>query len=327
MEFLIVSNISEIKLEIRNILQTQLNLEASEAEAESNFIIENTLGLNFTEQVLQFDKVVDEKSINRIFKIIAGRLERIPLQHLLGKAYFMGLEIQVNDQVLIPRPETETLVEIAIEIAKDKLQNVPELSILEIGTGSGCISIGLATYLSAIRTADSIKIWATDISEKALEVARQNIKIHNLQESIQVVHCDLVNEELLAKKFDLVISNPPYIASGEYYALEQEVKKEPYLALIGDKENKDGLLYYQGIEALNIQTTYILLELDPARANAIQELFAKDKIVGKNMTKNIAQIENHSIENSHEQTKLLKDLNGMIRFLLVDKTHLRSIEH
>jgi release factor glutamine methyltransferase len=184
---------------------------------------------------------------SQFFSLIARRANGEPLQHLTGKQEFWGLEFEVTPDVLIPRPETEHLIEVALdrlavrEIRAGRKQTFTGegLQIADIGTGSGCIAIALAKELPGS------KIYATDISPAALTVARRNADRHNLADRIHFVESNLLDALLdspLATRhsplhLDLIVSNPPYIGRRESPTLEREVRDhEPHTALFGGEE-------------------------------------------------------------------------------------------
>jgi release factor glutamine methyltransferase len=274
-----VLKISEIKYKLQRLFESHLALNRLEAQAEIEAILDFCTKTNRTERELKREQIITEAQLNLIDKVVSRRLQKIPLQYIQEQAYFFGLKFFVNSSVLIPRPETETLVELAIKLLKDTLK--PQ--ILEIGTGSGCISIALAKKLEA-------QIIATDICPEALKVAEQNALIHNVERFIKFEYADLATLECLAMDFDLVISNPPYIAESEFKSLAEEVKNEPYLALVGG----NGLIYYERIAGLDLKTKYILLELDPKRSEEIKKIYEKQ---------------------SFTEINLIKDLNGLKRYL------------
>jgi release factor glutamine methyltransferase len=191
-----------------------------------------------------FEKTVSERHLAEFKALIERRAKREPLQYIIGETEFWGLEIKVTPDVLIPRPETELLVEKALKWLKAQSSkgifgdNVPlepsALSILDIGTGSGCIAIALAKHLPEAR------ITATDISREALEVAKENAEAHGVADRIEFVASDMapwLYFETQERKFDLIVSNPPYVDSRELDLLQPEVSRyEPRLALDGGKE-------------------------------------------------------------------------------------------
>ncbi len=161
-----------------------------------------------------------------------------PLQYILGSTEFMGLKINVDPRVLIPRPETELLVENILQFAQQHA--AAGLSILDIGTGSGNISVALAKALPMAR------IVSLDISADALSVARENSRQNNVAQQVDFVQFDFFefveNYRELENHFDIIVSNPPYIATSALESLPADVKKEPVLALDG---GEDGLKFYR----------------------------------------------------------------------------------
>lgn len=164
----------------------------------------------------------------------------IPIQYLLGKTSFYGLDFEVNENVLIPRPETEELVDWILESQKSKAES-RKLKILDIGTGSGCIAVSLAKNLS------DAKVFAIDVSEKALATAKKNAEINAVE--ITFISQNILETQDLGQKFDIIVSNPPYVRHLE----KEEIKKnvldnEPHLALF--VEDNDALIFYRKIAEL-----------------------------------------------------------------------------
>ncbi|MFH1338226.1 MAG: peptide chain release factor N(5)-glutamine methyltransferase [Candidatus Omnitrophota bacterium] len=159
-----------------------------------------------------------------------------PLQYVLGKTEFMGFEFIVNADVFIPRPETEILAEKALSYSR-RLP-VDDCQILDIGTGSGCIAISLAGFLP------KAGITATDISEKALDIAKSNAYLNKVEQRISFIHCDLFPHNLKPNTYDLIVTNPPYIPSAQIEKLQLELSHEPRMALDG---GIDGLDFYRRI--------------------------------------------------------------------------------
>jgi release factor glutamine methyltransferase len=281
-----VLRISEIKLNLQKLWQSKLNLNRLEAESEISWILNYITDLSNTEQIINSGYKLTESQNYKLEQIIDQRLNlKIPLQYILGEAYFMGLKLKVNQAVLIPRPETETLVELALNLLSSKTN----LKILEIGAGSGCISIALAYFLQTnIQIIKSI-----DICDKALNLAKENAQLNKVNNYINFEKADLMsftNND----NWDLLISNPPYINTEEYFELEPEVLCEPKLALTGNN-NESGLIYYEKIADLKLKSQIILLELDSGRAEAIKQIF--------------------DLKSSLD-FKIIKDLNNLPRFLL-----------
>lgn len=167
------------------------------------------------------------------FKAIKKLKQGLPLQHITNMQEFMKLNFYVSQDVLIPRPDTEILVEEVINIAK----KIRAKKILDLCTGSGAIAVSLAKYI------EDSQITATDISEKALRVAKLNAKNNDVEDKITFIKSDLF-KEIPKEKYDIIVSNPPYIRKEEIERLDREVKKEPHIALDG---GEDGLDFYRKI--------------------------------------------------------------------------------
>ena len=183
----------------------------------------------------------DEAQRAEIAQIVAKRKAHFPLCKILGEKGFYKYDFLVTEDVLSPRPDTEILVEAAIADAK----NLSARKILDLGTGSGCI------ILSILGDVDSLCGWAVDVSEKALKVASANAEKLKLDSRVKFLHASWFDEDLpdrLETKFDLIVSNPPYIATSEIAELEPEVREhDPLGALDG---GNDGLVHYRKIAEL-----------------------------------------------------------------------------
>jgi len=213
-------------------------IETQEASIEADIIINYVTKLTRKDLLLNPDITISSEDQVKINDLVDRRVnERIPVQYLTHKAYFMGEEFYVDENVLIPRPETELLVEETVKIILENFKN-KEISLIDIGTGSGCIAIMLAKKL------DNVRVTAVDVLEKALDVARNNAQQHMVDEKISFVKSDLFKE--IEDKFDVIVSNPPYIPYSEKQSLQEEVVyHEPHLALFADDEL--GLDFYNSI--------------------------------------------------------------------------------
>ncbi len=205
-----------------------------------------------------------------ISSTLKRRLSGEPIQYILGKTEFMGLEFKLTPDVFIPRPETEILVEKTMNIVHSKEFIVH--SILDIGTGSGCIAISLAKFLP------NTKITAIDISENAINIAKQNALLNNVK--INFLASNLFsNYELRTTNYELIISNPPYIPSDEINNLQPEVKYEPRIALDG---GKDGLDFYRkiiaGAKDYLTEGGFLITEMGFNQKEKIENIFQKAKI-------------------------------------------------
>ncbi len=186
------------------------------------------------EQIIIYDnKEITQAQERAYMQNIEKLIKGIPLQHITNTQEFMKMNFYVNGDVLIPRPDTEVLVEEVIKLGKENRNP----SILDLCTGSGAIAVALAKYLP------NAQIYASDISKKALEIAQTNAKNNDVADRIKFIKSDLF-EKFKGMKFDIIVSNPPYIRTALIKTLDAEVQKEPMLALDG---GKDGLNFYRKI--------------------------------------------------------------------------------
>jgi release factor glutamine methyltransferase len=189
---------------------------------------------------LNFDRRLTVDELERVRNLVKRRGQREPLQHILGSTSFCGLEIGVNPNVLIPRPETELLAERAWPFLNSRAAG-GAASALDFGTGSGCLAIMLAMKCPAA------KIYALDISPGALSVARENAGRHGVAERIQFFESDGFSVLPASTRFDLIAANPPYIPSADIHALQPEVRDyDPRVALDG---GEDGLGFFRRLAA------------------------------------------------------------------------------
>ncbi|WP_054870779.1 peptide chain release factor N(5)-glutamine methyltransferase [Caloranaerobacter sp. TR13] len=189
------------------------------------------------------DEKVSREVVDKFFKFINIRKEGYPIQYIIGTQEFMGLNFNVAEGVLVPRPDTEILVEKVIEIVNSSfLKDKKRVNIVDIGTGSGAITLSLAYYLK------NAFVYSIDISKKALEIASQNCKKFELEDRVLFLEGNLfkpLSKLNVENDIDIIVSNPPYIPTDEIEKLQIEVSKyEPRIALDG---GKDGLDYYREI--------------------------------------------------------------------------------
>ena len=213
-----------------------------EPRLSAELLLGRVLGLQRLQLYLDHERPVTPKELEAFRAACRERLQGRPVQYIAGEAFFYGYRFYVDERVLIPRPETELVLEHAMErLAASGLPSAQTPSILDIGTGSGCIAITLALRLPGAR------VTAADVSPDALDVARRNAEEHGVADRIRFVEADALDASFAEKAggpFDLVISNPPYIPETEWATLQEEVKQyEPRLALVAPK----GFEYYESI--------------------------------------------------------------------------------
>lgn len=214
--------------------------DAYEAESFFYLILEEKHKLRQIDLALNHELTFSESDFIVWNSLLKDLKKEIPIQYLLGKTHFYGLDFEVNENVLIPRPETEELVEWIIN-EHSKADRTKKIKILDIGTGSGCIAISLAKN---IPNAD---VYAIDVSKKAIETAKRNALNNKVE--VNFILQDILDTETLKCNFDIIVSNPPYVRNLE----KQEIKKnvldyEPHLALF--VEDNDALIFYRKIAEL-----------------------------------------------------------------------------
>lgn len=242
-----------------------------EEEAESFFylILEDKHQLKRIDLALHPDLVFSAAELVVWHSFVEELQKEIPIQYLLGKTSFYGLDFEVNENVLIPRPETEELVEWIIESQKSEVRS-RKLSVLDIGTGSGCIAISLAKNLP------NAAVFAIDVSKKALATAQKNAELNKVNVTFV---CQNILETLnLGQEFDIIVSNPPYVRNLE----KEEIKKnvldnEPHLALFVEDDN--ALVFYRKIAELAQQNLspngQLYFEINQYLGKEMIELFQK----------------------------------------------------
>ena len=208
----------------------------------------------------EVSKNYEENYLKELGKIING----MPLQYIMHKQEFMGLNFYVDENVLIPQPDTEILVEEAIKLIHS-FEKLDKVQVLDLCTGSGAIAVSIVKYVP------NVKVFASDISKKALEVANKNV-INNKVQNVELLESDMF-ENLKNYKFDFIVSNPPYIESNTIKNLSKEVQNEPEIALDG---GQDGLKFYRIIlkeayKYLN-KNGYLLLEIGYDQGEKILKL-------------------------------------------------------
>ena len=223
----------------------------SEPRLTSELMLCEIMNCSRVNLYLNFDKPLKKSESDLLKDYLNRRIGHEPLQYIFGKTSFYGLDIKVNSKVLIPRPETELLVEYILKDIKESGKS--EVSMIEIGSGSGCISVALAKQLETMNV--NYNIFSIDISSDATEVANENLRLNDLSSNkIRFITKDLFEIERLHKSVDYIISNPPYISLNEFEKLDSEVKDhEPDFALT---DFNDGLKYYRKIFSIAAEDNF-----------------------------------------------------------------------
>jgi len=223
-----------IKSVLKKITAQFQSAELEKPQLEAELILSQAIGIARPALYLEPGRVIDPSLIAGINSWTRERIERKPLSYIIGKAWFRELELEVNPAAMIPRPETELLVEEAIQLIKS---DAGIKKILDLATGSGAIILSLAMELRKIRP--DLEFFASDLSQPALELARKNAHRLRLEDQIDFRPGDLF-QPFPQEKFHLIICNPPYIPENELPSLMPEVSRyEPQIALNGGKEGLD----------------------------------------------------------------------------------------
>ena len=241
-----------------------LNHNIQTAKIDSEVILANILNTTRINLITKQDITLNKEQEDLFSKLVERRKQKEPVAYILNKKEFWNENYFVDKRVLIPRPETEILIELLLKKIKDKNKTY---KVLDLGCGSGCL---LISFLKEMRKSQGMGV---DISSNALEVAKKNIELHNLNNRAKLMRLDLLTLHT-KDKFDVIFSNPPYLSSSDYAKLSEDVKNfEPKQALVG---GFNGVLYYKKIIALAQSALkkngYLALELGDRQYRTISKL-------------------------------------------------------
>ncbi len=274
--------------DIQNTFHQELDAIYASEEVDSFFymLIESYYKVTRLQLAMDSEFAIENK--NDILNALDLLKNQKPIQYILGETEFYGLPFKVNEQTLIPRPETEELVEWVLKYSA----KIKQISILDIGTGSGCIAVSLAKYLP------NSKVYALDVSNEALNIAKQNAELNNV--NVQFVNADILNSEtwdFKDLKFDVIVSNPPYIREQEKKFMKPNVLDyEPHLALFVKDKNplrfyeaitrfavdnleENGMLFFEINEYLGNQMIQLLNDNNFNNIRLKQDMFKKDRMI------------------------------------------------
>ncbi|MDC6484463.1 peptide chain release factor N(5)-glutamine methyltransferase [Methylophilaceae bacterium] len=273
--------IQELNLEIRKLLSKNLKLTKREAEIESRFILEHSLSVNHSYLIKNYDLVIKAKKINQIMNFVSDRISRKPLAYIFKEWKFYDMKLHITPNVLIPRQDTELLVDLIINQHNEQ----EKIDILDLGTGSGAIGIALG---NRFKNAD---ILLSDISLNATNIAKKNILRHRLK-NVSVMQSDWFTK-IPKKRFEIIVSNPPYIDESDLHLKDEGLLYEPQEALISKQEG-----YADIIKILSLSPNF----LKPNGTLYIEH--------GYNQHEKIHQL---FLDNNFIKIKQNEDLNGIIR--------------
>jgi release factor glutamine methyltransferase len=236
-------------------------------------LLAHVLGCQRIDLYLDFEKPMSSGELLRFKELFRRRLDREPLQYITGESHFMGLVFKVDRRVLIPRPETEILVERAIELLR-AFPGDSHVSVLDIGTGSGNIAVSVAHYVK------NVHVTATDVSDEALDVAGINAAQHSIGDRITFEKSDVFHhsQDLPQHNFDCILSNPPYITRDEKNTLTPDIiRYEPSIAVF---DPDDGLTFFKRIAEVGKRLLkddgWMLVETAYNQGSAVQKIFADE---------------------------------------------------
>ena len=264
--------------DLQDIFHKELDEIYGKEEVNSFFfmLINEFYNVHRIELALQPETSITKGEQEPIFKALDDLKKQIPIQHILGKTEFFGIQLHVNNKVLIPRPETEELVSLVLQNVKNQITNSKTLSILDVGTGSGCIAISFAKNLQ------NAKVYALDVSPEALKIAMKNAKLNNVE--VEFIEADILNPEtwdleFKNLKFDAIVSNPPYVRQQEKQEIKNNVlDNEPHLALF--VKDDDALQFYKAISQFSrnnlSEKGLLFFEINEYLGNEMIQLLEKD---------------------------------------------------
>jgi release factor glutamine methyltransferase len=252
---------------------------------DASLLLAHILKTDRTKLIARGTDSISDKESKSFCELIERRANGECTAYLIGKKEFRGLEFDVNPFVLVPRPETETLVETAIDIIQNKLKDNSIANILDLCTGSGAVAISLKNEIHIC------EVTATDISSNALKIATQNAEKLLIGSHIDFLQGDLYSAlpSPLPAPFSLIVSNPPYISSDEIQTLSAEVQNEPRLALDGGASGLEIITrIIKNAPGYLKQNGYLLLEADPRQMNQIKILLEKNKFKNIQLYKDLS---------------------------------------
>ncbi|MDR2731843.1 MAG: peptide chain release factor N(5)-glutamine methyltransferase [Fibromonadaceae bacterium] len=259
------------------------------AKLDSQLLLSHGLGMKRMDLFLNFDRPLQEAELAKLRPMVARRVKREPLQHILGSVSFRGHEIKCDKRALIPRQETELIVDILCLNQNFQNLNNSQNKIIDVGTGSGAIAVAVALELG-------VQVFACDVSEEALSLARENVALHNLEDKISLIHSDLLSALPNDVKLDALLANLPYIPNGDLNTLEIEVKDyDPHSALFGGMDGLDIIR-----KLLNTCADY----LKPNAPVILEIASGQEKILQKENFAGLEWVEGR------------KDYNGQARFAI-----------
>jgi len=267
------------------------------ARLNAELLIGHVLHLNRVQLYLNFEKPVTAEELEQVRNLLKRRANHEPIQYILEATEFYSLKLKLNRHTLIPRPETEILIDTALDHCTKFGMEKETIQILDIGTGSGNIAIALAKNI------ERVHVTAIDIQDEALIIAKQNADFHKVCQKINFIKQDIFsNAKALVGMYHVIVSNPPYISNEEFEHLPQDVKNyEPYIALNG---GPDGINFYSRLveiaESLLSPIGFVAVEIGALQVEKVRNIFSQKRIF--------------------QHIDAIKDLNGIERVVIARRT-------
>lgn len=266
------------------------------ARLNAELLVGFVLNLDRVQLYLNFEKQLQQSEIEKLKSLLKRRAAHEPLQYILGETEFYSLKFKVNHHTLIPRPETEVLVDVVLEICRTDFTNHTKIDIIDIGTGSGNIAIALT------KNNDKIRMTAIDINSEALKIAQENTIYHGVADRINFIHHDVYkNFPDSDQRFNIIVSNPPYVTKQEMAELPLDVKNfEPKTALDGGKNGLDFYFRFGELVSLLKENGSIVVEIGAFQSQQVVDIFSKNNLL--------------------RHIQVFKDLNNKSRVVWAKKT-------
>jgi release factor glutamine methyltransferase len=256
---------------LQSVTQTLRREEIADPSVEAEVLLGHVLGISKTGLYTEPERSLTSAETERLRYLVQRRLDREPAAYILGHREFYGIDLYVDSHTLIPRPETELLVEKAVEVARRISRQGEQITIADIGTGCGAIAISLALALPQAR------IYATDISPSALQVAEVNCRRHGVNGQVELLQGNLL--EPLPQDLDMIVANLPYVKDCEFLDLSPEIRgHEPTMALVGGRDGLDNIremlqqMRAKGSAHLSRGPAYLLLEIGQGQGEMVTSI-------------------------------------------------------
>ena len=256
---------------LQSVTQTLRRARIADPSVEAEILLGHVLGMSKTRLCTEPDRSLTSAETERLSYLVQRRLDREPAAYILGHCEFYGIDLYVDSHTLIPRPETELLVEEAVEVAHCISRRGERITIADIGTGCGAVAISLALALPQAR------IYATDVSPSALQVAEANCRRHGVNARVVLLQGNLL--EPLPQNLDMVVANLPYVKDCEFVDLSPEIREhEPTIALAGGRDGLDKIrdmlqqMGAKGSAHLREGRAYLLLEIGQGQGEVVTSI-------------------------------------------------------